>query len=185
MEVTAPRIPPVDEPDEDQAALLAKTLRAPDGTVLNVFATLAHSPQLLRRVNALGGYFFVHARIPPRERELVILRTAARIGSTYEIGQHRWIGAQAGLTPTEIEHAIATGSEHAWLREDAALLAFTDELIRTDTITDATWDAMAGSYDELQRAELLALIGFYRMLGGVLNGLRVQLEAPTADGNSD
>jgi 4-carboxymuconolactone decarboxylase len=182
MEDTPPRIPPVAEPDEEQSALLEKTLRGPHGTVLNVFATLGHSPQLLRRVNALGGYFFVHARIAPRERELVILRTAALIGSGYEIHQHRWIGAQAGLTAAEVEGATSLDSHHPWSGEDAALLAFTEEVIRTDTVTDATWDALAGCYDELQRAELLALIGFYRMLGGVLNGLRVRIEEPPAGG---
>lgn len=183
--MTTPRIPPVEEPDEEQAALLAKTLLAPDGTPLNVFATLAHSPQLLRRVNGLGGYFFVHSRIPERERELVILRTAARIDCGYEIGQHRWIGARAGLSPTEIDAVITGVSEHSWSRDDQALLAFTDEVIRTDTVADATWDALAGTYDELQRAELLVLIGFYRLLGGVLNGLRVQLDVPSGDGEED
>jgi alkylhydroperoxidase family enzyme len=172
--MTTPRILPVDSPDVEQAALLAKTLLAPDGRPLNVFATLAHRPLLLRRVNALGGYFFINGHIAARERELVILRTATRIGSTYEIGQHRRIGVEAGLTSAEIDSAIDPTSEHSWSPDDRALLAFTDEVIRTDTISDAGWDALAGSYDELERAELLVLVGFYRMLGAVLNGLRVR-----------
>jgi alkylhydroperoxidase family enzyme len=178
----APRIPPVDDPDDEQRELLAKTLLAPDGSPLNVFATLAHRPQMLRRVNALGGYFFTHGGIGVREREIVILRTAARIGSDYEIGQHRWIGAKAGLTPGEIEAAIDPASGHAWSADDSALLAFADELLETDTISDATWAAAGGRYDDLQRAELLVLVGFYRMLGGVLNGLGVELDDSVAGG---
>jgi alkylhydroperoxidase family enzyme len=177
-----PRIPPVTEPDEAQRELLAKTLPGPDGAPLNVFATLAHLPHLLQRVNALGGYFFVKGGIAVRERELVILRTAAFIGSEYEIGQHRWIGAKAGLTPEEIEAALDRDRDHRWSADDAALLAFTDELLRTDTMTDATWDAVGGRYDDHQRAELLVLVGYYRMLGGVLNGLRVELDASVAGG---
>ena len=49
----APRIPPVEAPDEEQQELLAKTLMGPDGEPLNVFKTLAHRPRLLRRVNNL------------------------------------------------------------------------------------------------------------------------------------
>jgi 4-carboxymuconolactone decarboxylase len=178
----APRIPPVRDPDDEQRELLAKTLLAPDGSPLNVFATLAHRPHLLRRVNALGGYFFVHGGIEVRERELVILRTASRIGSDYELGQHRWIGAKAGLTPGEIEAAIDPSAEHPWSDDDAALLAFADELLATDTISDATWASVAGRYDEVQRLELTVLVGYYRMLGGVLNAIGVELDETVAGG---
>ena len=83
----------------------------PDGRPLNVFKTLAHRPRLLRRVNALGGYFMAHGAIPVRERESVILRVAARAGSDYEIGQHRWIAAKAGLSAAEIDAAVDPASE--------------------------------------------------------------------------
>lgn len=176
----APRIAPVTEPDDEQRELLSKTLLGPDGTFLNVFATLAHLPHLLRRVNALGGYFFVKGGIEVREREIVILRTASYIGSEYEIGQHRWIGAKAGLTPEEIEASLDPKADHDWSEDDAALLHFCDELLATDTVSDATWDRLAGRYGDTQRAELLVLVGYYRMLGGVLNGLRVELDPSVA-----
>jgi len=180
-----PRIPPVTTPDEEQRALLSKTLLGPDGDPLNVFATLAHRPQLLRRMNALGGYFFVHSEIAERERELVILRTAALIDSRYEIHQHRRVGEQAGLAADEIEAAIDPGSDHPWSPDDRALLAFCDELIARDTVSDETWDSVGGRYDDVQRLELLVLVGYYRMLGGVLNGIGVETEVPAgAEGSA-
>jgi 4-carboxymuconolactone decarboxylase len=172
----APRIDPVERPDGDQRELLAKTLPGPDGAPLNIFRTLAHRPQLLRRVNALGGYFMLHGDLEARDRELVILRTAAHARSAYEIGQHRWLGARAGLSSAEIEAALDPAAGHPWSSEDRALLAFTDELAATDTVSDAAWDALADRLDDLQRAELLVLAGFYRMLAGVLNGLGVELD---------
>ena len=172
----APRIPPVEEPDEEQQELLAKTLMGPDGQPLNVFKTLAHRPRLLRRVNALGGYFMAHGAIPVRERELVILRVAARADSEYEIGQHRWIAAKAGLTAAEIDAAVDPAREQPFTDDELALLALADELAATDTISDALWERLGGHWSDDERLELLVLAGFYRLLAGVLNGAGVELD---------
>jgi 4-carboxymuconolactone decarboxylase len=175
-----PRIEPVEQADEEQAKLLSKSLPGPDGQPLNVFRTLVHRPELMRRINGLGGYFFVHGGIEVRERELVILRTAARVKCAYEIGQHRWIGAKAGLTPEEIEAALDAMLDHRWSNDDAALLAFADELLSTDTVSDVSWEALGGRYDDTHRTELLVLVGYYRMLAGVLNGLQIELDPSVA-----
>jgi 4-carboxymuconolactone decarboxylase len=173
----APRIPPVREPDAEQRDALAKTLQSPDGTPLNIFATLAHIPRLMGRVNALGGYFMVHGRIGERDRELAILRTAAHARSEYEIAQHRLLGARAGLRPTEIESALDLRSDGSALPpDDRALLRFVDEVIRHGTVSDAAWDGVAGKLDQLQRLELLLLVGYYRMIAGFLNGIGVEIE---------
>ena len=176
LSATKPRVDPVETPDEPLRELLAKTLLAPDGSFLNVFTTLAHRPRLLRRFNSMGAYFTAHDELVPRDRELVILRTAAHARSRYEIGQHRRLGAQAGLTAEEIHAALDPAAEHAWSESDSALLALSDELTATDTVSDALWERLGERYDDEQRIDLLALVGYYRMLAGVLNGLRVQLE---------
>jgi hypothetical protein len=45
--MTAPRIAPVTDPSPEVVELYDKGgLRAPDGTTLNIFATLAHQPAL-------------------------------------------------------------------------------------------------------------------------------------------
>lgn len=176
-----PRIDPVREPDGEQQQSLSKTLHAPDGTPVNVFATLVHQPQLMRRVNALGGYFMAHGSIPLRERELVILRVAGTCDGVYEEGQHRWIAAErAAMSTGEIEAAINPAITHAWLADDAALLGFVDEVLSTGTVTDATWTSLE-SWGDTERMELLVLIGFYRMLAVVTNALDVELDPSVAD----
>jgi alkylhydroperoxidase family enzyme len=166
-----PRIRPVEKPDNDQRELLAKTLPGPDGRALNVFSTLAHHPRLLRRVNALGGLFMAHGGFDPREREIVILRTAFRSGSEYEWTTHVPIGRSAGLTDAEIERLR---------RPDAGtadpLVAAVDELHEDGEVGDATWRALGRRYDSGRLLELLFLIGFYRMLAGYLRTVRVETE---------
>lgn len=176
----SPRIAPVQCPGDEQRAQLAKAPLAPDGTALNLFATLAHQPELLRRINALGGSLGLRGEIADRERELVVLRTAGHLSCAYEVGHHRLVGARAGLSAAEIEAALEPGSVHAWGPEDEALLAATDELLETDTLSDAAWEALPAQMGAAARVELLALVGFYRMIGGLANGLALELDPSVA-----
>lgn len=171
-----PRIAPIEQADDAQREALSKTLPGRDGMPLNVFKTLAHRPKLLRRVNSLAGYFVVHGSIPVREREIVILRTAARAASAYELAHHRGFAAEAGLSAGEIEAAIDPGSTHIWSQRDGALLRLTDELFLQDGVSDETWESLADPWGDAGRLELLTLVGFYRMLAGVLNAVRVEAD---------
>jgi len=170
------RVEPVSDPSDQQLALLAKSLPGPDGKPLNVFATLAHFPELMKRVNAMGGYFFVAGELPVRDRELVILRVAAHTRSEYELGQHRWIAPRAGLDAAEIDAAVDPSAQQSWSARHTACLAFVDELLAVDTVSDAIWKAAHEHFTVQQLVELLALTGYYRMLAGILNGLQVELD---------
>jgi 4-carboxymuconolactone decarboxylase len=161
-----PRIPPVASFDEEQAEVVAKAPQRPDGRPLNVFATLAHRPALMARVNALGGYFVTRGLLDFRTRELVILRTAGTAGSVYELYHHRAAGRRAGLSAAEIAAA--------WDAADRALLDVVDELLSTHTVSDARWAALTAGLDDDRCLEVLMLAGFYVMLAGMLNGLGVE-----------
>ncbi|MCW2529702.1 MAG: hypothetical protein JWM76_4562 [Pseudonocardiales bacterium] len=171
-----PRIDPVTEPTDEQAALLARTLPGADGQPLNVFKTLAHRPEMLRRMNALGGYFFVHTTINARDRELVILRVAARTHSSYETAQHEVIAARCGLEPAEIAAALDRDPAYTWPPPDGALLQFVDELLATDSVSDSAWASVSDRFTEVERGELLLLVGYYRLLAGFLNGVQVEID---------
>jgi 4-carboxymuconolactone decarboxylase len=182
--MNATRVAPVSHPDEDQRARLAKTPLGESGQPLNLFATLAHRPRLLTRVNSLGSCLMFGSVIPARERELVILRTAGRDHCAYEISHHRSLGAAAGLTDEEIEAALDPASSHRWLAADGAMLRVADELVDGADVSDAAWSGLDGVLDDAGRLELLVLVGFYRMLAGLLNGARVELDpvVMSADG---
>jgi alkylhydroperoxidase family enzyme len=70
---TAPRLQPITEISADLEPVLAKTVLR-DGKPLNIFGVLAHHPKLLDRFNRLGGLLLTRGTVPPREREIVILR---------------------------------------------------------------------------------------------------------------
>jgi 4-carboxymuconolactone decarboxylase len=169
-----PRIAPVTEPDEDQRARLAKTPVGPDGRPLNLFATLAHRPRLMARVNALGGCLALENALSSRRRELVILRAAANACCAYEIAHHRVLGERAGLSPAEIESILDRSSTQIWSAADRALLLVVDELADSADVSDDTWSGLDGVLEQDERIDLLMLAGFYRMIGGFLNAARVE-----------
>ena len=173
----AARIPPTtpDERDERTEELLTGMLRRPDGTVLNIFTTLAHHPVLLKRWAAFGGTLLFGGELPPRDRELLILRTALHCDAEYEWGQHVGIGLQTGLTQEEIDR-LSTETSEGWSETDRALLAAADELHENHVISDATWQRLAAAYNYKQLIEICMVIGQYHMVAFTLNSLGIEPE---------
>src|SRR5687768_4078918 len=117
------RIPPTTAADRDERTeeLLA-SFRREDGTDLNIFATLAHHPKLLKRWSAFGGTLLFGGRLPARDRELLILRTAWLCKAEYEWGQHVLIGRAVGITDEEIQRIPEKEISDEWGPHDQALL---------------------------------------------------------------
>lgn len=173
-----PRIPPTTQADRDERTeeMLATMMRRPDGTDMNIFATLAHHPKLLKRWAQFGGTLLFGGTLPPRDRELLILRTAWLCDAEYEWGQHVGIGLAAGLTEAEIERIHADATSNEWSTTDRALLAAVDELHEKYRIEDTTWERLAEHYDYQQLIEICMVVGQYHMVAFTLNSLGIEVE---------
>ena len=174
-----PRIapaPPQGNPEELQSLL--DTLGRPPRPAPNLFLTLARHPVLLRDWLPLGSRLLLGGTLPPRDRELVILRTAWLCGCEYEWGHHVRVGARAGITDDEVAD-VRDPSAARWSGHDAAVLRATGELVRDHTVSRATWDTLAQAYDDAALIEFTMLAGHYVMLAGLLNAARVARDAGT------
>ncbi len=172
MRLEKPRIFPL--PPEQIDAVTRERFGA--GRLANIFATLAHHPDLLKRWVVFGNHVLSKSTLEPRERELVILRVGWLCQAGYEWGQHVVIGKRDGLSDEEIAR-IPEGSEApGWSDLERALLRATDELHEDRFIRDATWSALCEHYDTKQLMDLLFTIGQYELVSMVLNTLGVQLD---------
>ena len=149
--------------------------------VLNIFATFAHHPKLLRRWLVFGNHVLSKSTLPARERELVILRIGWLCRAEYEWGQHVVIGKQSGLSDEEIRRITEGPEALGWPPLDRVLLRATDELHTDAFIADATWGALCEQYNPQQLMDLVFTVGQYNMVSMALNTLGVQLE-PGVDG---
>jgi alkylhydroperoxidase family enzyme len=146
------------------------------GPTANIFLTLANHPGLMRRFMPFGGKLLMKGKLPARERELVILRTAWLCQSDYEWGQHARIGRDAGLNDDELARIPAGTDDPDWSALDGLLLRATDELATDHRLSDDTWAALAEHYDDQQLIELTLLVGSYGMVAGMLNSIGVERE---------
>ncbi len=177
MRLDHARIAPLGDEDMTEAhhALLAP-LKA-GGPIINVFRTIARSPDALAGFLGWGGYVLGRRNdLPPRERELVILRIGFRCRSGYEWAQHVALGRRVGLTDAEIARVKDGPEEPGWSLADQALLLAADELHEDHFITEATWRELSLHFTEKQRMDLVFTAGQYTQVSMILNSFGVQLD---------
>jgi 4-carboxymuconolactone decarboxylase len=175
-----PRIPPL--PPEEWSGDVKRILEAVPGGVENrlgdnnIFPTLARNEELFRAWLRFGGYLLTSGKLPGRDRELLILRTAVLCGSSYEWGQHVRISEAGGIPREDVDRVLDGPDADGWSEHEAALLRAADELHRDSRISDETWETLAKTYDTAQLIEAAMVVGHYTMLAGALNSFGVELD---------
>lgn len=165
------RLAPLTQPYPSEAAAELAQMPADIG----LFRTVAHNPRVLSRWR--GGGLLDKGSITLRQREILILRTTARLKAEYEWGVHvGFFGAKAKFDAAEI-HATVHGVAAAWpAAEEAVLIEITDALTDTGTVEDALWQKASAHYKADQLIEIIALVGFYHLVSFTVNATGVALE---------
>jgi alkylhydroperoxidase family enzyme len=176
MRLETPRLEPLDEADWDEEIrpLLEAGRAANQDRVLNIFATLAHHPKLLKRWLVFGSHVLARSSLPARDREMLILRIGWLCRAEYEWGQHVLIARASDLSDEEIERIAAGPDAPGWTPFDACLLRAVDELHDDAMISDATWKSLSARYDTKQLLDLVFTVGQYQLVSMALNTLGVQ-----------
>ncbi|MGD2131595.1 MAG: carboxymuconolactone decarboxylase family protein [Maricaulaceae bacterium] len=178
MRLTKPRVPPVSiENAEGEAAELMRARANKNGEVLNVFGTLANFPTAMTPFLTWASFILSDNNpLPPREREIVILRTGFLCRSGYEWTQHVRVGLRAGLTDAEVLRIKAGADAEGWSPADAALLKATDDLVKDHFISDAVWAELIEHFSQEQAAAVVFSVGQYTLVSMFLNTCGVQLD---------
>lgn len=170
-----PRLTPIGpaQRTEEQRRLLS-AIRGDDAP--NLFSTVVRHPALFRTWLPFCMQLLTDSVFPPRERELLIIRTASLCGSAYELEHHLKIGSEADLTDHELAALNGEASE-AWSPRERLLVAAADELHANHVICDATWRGLSALLTTEQLVELPMLVGHYILLAGTLRSLGVPLDS--------
>ena len=174
MRLSEPRIAPL-PPSEWDADSAERMKKAMGNNPPNILKTLVNHPKLYKRWAVFGNHILAQNSMPPREREIAMLRIGWLCNSEYEFGQHTVIGRDCGLTDDEILR-ITKGADAGWEGFDKVLIAAVDELHEDAFVGDATWAALNEHYDQNQVMDFVFTVGQYTLVSMVLNTFGVQLD---------
>lgn len=171
MDPTLPRIPPVAPSDftDEQRELVG------EWSSMNFTRVIVNHPGLYRVLLPLIAKLIPGSSLPPRDREILVLRTLALCDEVYELTHHVEIARRAGMTDAEIE-AARSGAVLAPF--DRTLVKAAEELFRDRHVSDETWRDLARRYSPVERMEVVALVGAYTMMAMVTKNYGIPLESP-------
>lgn len=171
MQQEAVRIPPV-APEaftSEQKALVG------DWATLNFSRVIVEHPDLYRVLMPMISKVITGSKLPPRDREVLILRTLSASNEIYEYNHHVTIARKAGLSDAEIEAVSVGAAELPPL--DGALVRAADELMREQRIADRTWRELAERYSSMQLMDVVAVVGVYVLMAMLTKSFGIQLES--------
>lgn len=165
----------------EEAHQLAIEIRAAfgipeDGAMPLSIRTMLIHPQLFKAQMTMG-IALAGGAIPPRERELAVLRNAWLCGAPYEWGEHVNIGRErCGLTNIEIERCTQGSDAEGWTEHERAILKGVEEFHADYALSEATWNTLAKTWNEQQLMEFPVLVGAYIMTALQQNTIRMPLD---------
>lgn len=119
---------------------------------------------------------FRETTLPPRDREIAILRIGWRCQSEYVWSRHTIAGKREGLSDHEIHLITMESASDEWRPTESVLLRAVDELIDKAFITDATWNDLAKHYTARQLMDFIIIVGVATLHAMIVNSLGVQLD---------
>jgi len=172
------RLPPLpaDKWDEavDQAlaGMLPAERRNPRDAS-NALATFVIHPALTKAFLRFNVHLLYSSTLPPRIRELAILRVAHRRDCAYEWTHHVSLAKREGISDDEIA-AVRRG----WAADqfERAVLTGVDELDEKSQLSDETWAVLGERLDDRQRMDYIFTVGCYTMLAMAFNTFGVELD---------
>lgn len=146
------------------------------GTIFNVIGTMMRYRKLRLKWILMASHVTYDSSLPPRDKEILILRIAWLCGAKYEWDHHVLVGKRVGLSSDEIDR-IKIGSEaQGWNLFDSALLRAVDELYTNTFLSKGTWRVLTERYNLNQLMDVTFVVGAYNMLAMFLNSFGVQTE---------
>jgi 4-carboxymuconolactone decarboxylase len=144
------------------------------------FQLLIRAPEVCEHAAKLGEHLRWGTSLPDRLSELAIITTAQFWRAQYEWYAHAPLAEKAGVPAAAIE-AIRRGDTPNFERKDEALVyRICTDLFKTRRLSDATYNEAVTTLGETGLVEVIAIIGYYTLIGNTLNVFQVAVPEGTA-----
>ena len=143
------------------------------GNVRGPFSMLLHSPKLAERVLPLVTFFRDESVVEPKLRSVAIL-TAVREREAAYVWAAQVAAARRNGLPEEVIALIrAKGDPGKLPAEEQEIVIYTRQLMRTNRIDQAAFDALSKRHSVQWLVELTAAANYFALLSGVVNAFEV------------
>jgi len=146
------------------------------GQIRGPHSILLHSPAAAQHVLNLGNYFNYDGLVKSPEKELAIITAMREKDALYVWAAQVAAGRRGGLS----EEAIAVVKERrdasSLPPDQANIVTYVRQLFTKNRVDQAVFDALKDRYGVQWLIEMTAVVGYYGMLGGVVNAF--ELPAP-------
>jgi 4-carboxymuconolactone decarboxylase len=160
---------------EAQKKAAAELASGPRGEVRGPFNVLLRSPELMSPVQKVGEYLRFRCQLDRRIAEMATLIAARHWTQVYEWSAHHPLALKAGLKP-EIAEAIAEGRRPTGMAKDEEVVYdVLTEVLQNKSVSDATYARGIEQFGEQNLVDIVAIAGYYALLGMLMNVARTQL----------
>jgi 4-carboxymuconolactone decarboxylase len=171
------------EPISDKSQVAPEYQHVVEG-VLKVFggfrgphSILLHSPALDEPALALGNYFRYDSVCKSPQKELAIITAAREKDCLYVWAAQVAAGKRGGLRDEAIDVVRSGGDVSKLTTEEAEIVTYVRQLFRQNRVDQAVFDALKDRYGVQWLIEMTTVVGYYGMLGGVVNAFEVPAPA--------
>jgi 4-carboxymuconolactone decarboxylase len=150
------------------------------GGVRGPFSMLLHSPTLAAHVLGLVTFFRDESVVDGRLRSVAILTAVREREAAYVWAAQVGAARRNGLAEPVIDLIRAKGDPASLPPEERDIVAYTRQLMRTNRVDQAAFDALLKRHNAQWMVELTAAANYFALLSGVVNAFEV---AAPADGD--
>jgi len=149
----------------------------PDGSVRGPHNALLYVPPLSERIAEHGDHLRNHGALPGSERELAIMATAREGEARFAWQAHERAGLTEGTRPEAIDAVRGKGPLDGLTPRERIIVEVVRSLAREHRIPDELFKRAQAELGTPLLVELVALSGYYGLVGFVLNAFEVDLPA--------
>src|SRR5215472_10944295 len=170
-----PRLAPVTGKTDvpaDQHAVVDQVVKV-FGGVRGPFSMLLHSPKLAERVLGLVTFFRDESVTDPKLHSVAILAAVREREAAYVWAAQVGAARRNGVAESVIDVLRAKGGPSKLGDEERDIVTYVRQLMRTNRIDQAAFDALKKRHDEQWIVELTAAANYFAFLSGIVNAFEV------------
>jgi 4-carboxymuconolactone decarboxylase len=143
------------------------------GAIRGPFSMMLHSPEMTKRVLPMVPFFRDESMVEGKLRSVGVLAAVREREAAYVWAAQVAAARRNGLREEAIDLLRARADASKFPPEEAAIVTYVRQLMRTNRADQAAFDALHKEHGTKWLVELTTSVHFYAMLCGVVNAFEV------------